>query len=381
MTGKELYYSALIGEVTSRVPMFLEGFPLNFSPNENDFKHAWMAEPVYLDLYAEMSPNMVHRMQINLDEAINRRLCIPKKYIEDDMAVYDEKTGKRFQNGRIMTMQGILHYKREENRGVTTVWETQPPVNSIDELMQVFEIPFSVDENIYSVWHKRYLKYCEAMGDKGIVFFDLPSPIVAISNLMPFELFLELSLTENRLFHEILEEVTGRICLIMSEFLGRYNTKGACGYLGGSEQCTPPMMNPAKYEEFVVPYESRIAGTLKKFGLPAHVHCHGRVKHVLSCLAGMGISSIDPVEHPPSGDVTLEEAVRIADNKYTLVGNFNFDELEYSAREHIVKRTKEILSFRGQRIILSSSGGPISRVSPKLAENYRALLETYLAFA
>ncbi|MCL2834866.1 MAG: hypothetical protein FWD78_16975, partial [Treponema sp.] len=74
-------------------------------------------------------------------------------------------------------------------------------------------------------------------------------------------------------------------------------------------------------------------------------------------------------------------AFKIADNKLTLVGNFNFDEFEYASKVQIIERTREILSFKGQRIILSSSGGPISRISPKLAENYRAMLETYLKYA
>jgi len=380
MTRKELYYAALKGDATPRVPFFIEGFPYRFKPDETSFKFGWMAEPVYRELYDAIAPVIVHRAQMSLNEAVNRRLCIPGQYIEEGEMSAGGYGDRRVQTGRLITPRGDLPYTREDRRGVTTTWDTRTPVNSLDELMQVFEIPFSFDDGLYDIWFDRYTKIYGEMGDQGVVMFELISPVVSISNMMPFELFLELSLTEKPLFREILDEVTRRVCVIIDGFLSRHPIKSV-GYLGGSEQCTPPMMNPGSFDEYVVPYDSRIASVLKKHGQLVHVHCHGKVRYALPRMVDIGVTSTDPVEHPPSGDVTLEEAVRIADNKLTIVGNFNFDELELAPKEQIIARTKEILSFKGERIILSSSGGPISRVSPKLAENLRALLETYLRYA
>ena len=380
MKRKDLYYAALRGDATPRVPFFIEGFPFRYEPDESSYKFGWMAEPVYRELYGAIAPVIVHRAQMPLSEAINRRLCIPGQYIAEGKFIADISGDKRVQTGRLITPRGDLPYKREDRRGVSTVWETRTPVNSLDELVQVLEVPFTFSEALYDIWYDRYVNLCEAMGDKGVVMFELLSPIVSISDMMPFELFLELSMTEKALFHEILAEVTRRICVIIDGFLKIHPIKSV-GYLGGAEQCTPPMMSPRSFDEYVAPYDSQIAAVLNKRGQLAHMHCHGRVRHALSRMIDIGITSTDPVEHPPSGDITFEEAVRIADKKLTLVGNFNFDELELAPKGKIIERAREILSFKGERVILSSSGGPISRVSDKLAENYRALLETYMKYA
>jgi len=358
--------------------MFLESFPVKF-PDELNFKEGLMAETIYRDLYNEIAPVIVHRLQMSMPEALSRRMCIPGKYIECDPPAYNESSDKRFTHGRIVTPRGLLPYEEEERKDIQTVWHIRPPVRSLDELIQVFEVPFSFDEAVYEVWYDRYKKLLNEMGNNGVVFLDLPSPIVAISDLMELELFLELSLTENNLFHEILAEITRRMLLILSGLLDRYDIFEA-GYLGGSEQCTPPMMRPESFDEYVEPYDGQIVELFKKHGLPVHMHSHGRVRHSLARMVRMGISSTDPVEHPPGGDLEFEEAIKIANNKLTLVGNLNFDELEFAPKEQIIKRARDVLRFKGQRVILSSSGGPISKVSPKLAENYRALLETYLKF-
>jgi uroporphyrinogen-III decarboxylase len=93
-----------------------------------------------------------------------------------------------------------------------------------------------------------------------------------------------------------------------------------------------------------------------------------------------GADATDPVEPPPAGDCTYAEAREIAGDELTLMGNLEFDELEFSPPEHIRERVREILSHGNRRLILAASAGPISSVSPRLATNYRTWIDTALEY-
>jgi len=95
----------------------------------------------------------------------------------------------------------------------------------------------------------------------------------------------------------------------------------------------------------------------------------------------MGADATDPVEPPPAGDVTYEEARRIADGRITLMGNLEFDELEHAEPARIRERVREILRLGSDRLILTASAGPINAVTERLAENYRVWIDTALEYA
>lgn len=124
---------------------------------------------------------------------------------------------------------------------------TPHPVTSLEELKGVFTIPFEPDREAIKSSAHNFKEALAITGDRGILRASLSSPIVVISGLMDFELFLELSLLERDFFHTLLTEITHRILTILEILfedgaipprLGQVN-------LGGSEQCTPPMMHPA----------------------------------------------------------------------------------------------------------------------------------------
>jgi uroporphyrinogen decarboxylase len=139
-------------------------------------------------------------------------------------------------------------------------------------------------------------------------------------------------------------------------------------------------MHPESFDEYVVPYDGAIVSYLRERGIPVNCHCHGKISHALRCMINMGFDSTDPTEPPPAGDVTFAEAREIAGDEITLLGNLEFDELENASADHIKKRVREILAFGNRRVIVSASAGPISRVTPRLAENYRAMVDTALEY-
>jgi uroporphyrinogen-III decarboxylase len=128
----------------------------------------------------------------------------------------------------------------------------------------------------------------------------------------------------------------------------------------------------------VVPYEGRLIQWLKERGKLVTVHCHGKVAHALGCMVEEGADGTDPVEPPPAGDCTYEEAREIVGDRLTLMGNLEWDRLEYGTPEEISAQVREILIHGNRRLVLGASAGPISAVTPRLVTNYKAWVDTAL---
>ena len=60
------------------------------------------------------------------------------------------------------------------------------------------------------------------------------------------------------------------------------------------------------------------------------------------------------------------------------MGNLEWDELAFAEPEQIRARVREILALGDCRLILAASAGPISAITPHIAENYRAWIDTAL---
>jgi uroporphyrinogen-III decarboxylase len=238
-------------------------------------------------------------------------------------------------------------------------------------------VPFEFDPAQIEVYLKDFHIWHNALGDRGIMRIEYPSPIVAISAAMSLENFLAMSMLEKDFFYELLEEITRRLLVITDAIFAKGPLETIVNF-GGSEQCTPPMMAPEAFDDFIVPYDGKIIARLKEIGIPVNMHCHGKVGYALKKMIEMGVDASDPVEPPPSGNVTYAEAREITADKLTLVGNLEFDELENMDSTYIRKRVEEILSLGKEHLILGASAGPLNAVTPRLVDNYKIWIDTYL---
>ena len=378
MTGKERLTAALKGEPVDRVPIWLrEGFPIGESyPEPDDFTRGWQHDQIYQDLFRDISPYADAIYRWGISGWMNRFLMMPPHRIHTRETMVG--TDLKRVEGIIDTPRGDLTFVKEVKRGSATGWTAKAPVESVDDLKKLAEVPFEFDPSGIEPSIDVYRRAHEQVGDRGIMRLGISSPIVCISGCMTLEMFLELSLTEKALFHELLEEITRRnLIVIDAVFKGR--SLDTIVNFGGSEQCTPPMMRPSAFDEFVVPYDGQLVERLKEYGILVTCHCHGKIRHALRCLIDMGFDSTDPVEPPRAGDVTYAEAREIADGKITLIGNLEWTELAFADAAHIRKRVKDIMELGHDRLILGSSAGPISAITPRLADNYRAWIEAALA--
>ena len=379
MTGKERLMAAFKGEPVDRVPIWLrEGFPIAQPLAEaDDFAQGWQWEEGYQDLLRYVCPHADVMRGWGLDGWTNTFTMVPPHRIQTTETMVTPDI-KRIE-GTVDTPRGKLTFVSEQRRGFQTTWQVKPLVESVSDLVKLAEVPFEFDPiDIEPFIEDQRLAYQE-VGDRGILRLGFSSPIVAISGCMKLEMFLEMSITQKALFHELLKEITRRnLLLIDAVFKDR--SLDTIANLVGSEQCTPPLMNPSAFDEYVVPYDGQIVRRLHEYGVLVNCHCHGKIRHALRCLVEMGFDSTDPVEPPPGGDVTYAQAREIADGRITLIGNLEFDELCFSEPSHIRQRVKEILSQGTDRLILTASADPVSAVTPQLADNYRAWVETALAY-
>ncbi len=390
MEGKQRLYNAIKGDRVDRPPIWLrEGFNIggnilneprvNVLGEEGDteFTLSWKLTNLYRELFDYVSPHSDPIRGWGVGEYINRFLMISPENIHRKKIQVNENTIET--KGWIETPTGRLYFKDVERKNVNTFWNIDHPVNNVKELKMLAEIPFHFENDSIKSYIDNFKKEHEELGNRGIMNIDFPSPIVAISHTMSLENFLAMSFTEKSYFLKLLEEVTRR-CLIVIDAIFKDNRLETTVTLGGAEQCTPPLMPPKAFNEYVVPYDGEIIKRLKMYGILVNMHSHGKVCYALTRMIDMGVDFTDPVEPPPAGDVTYEEARSIVGGYLTLVGNLEFDELENADSIYIKKRVWEILKLGKNRLILGASAGPISAVTPRLVNNYKAWIDAVLEY-
>ncbi|MDP6779859.1 MAG: uroporphyrinogen decarboxylase family protein [Candidatus Latescibacteria bacterium] len=372
MTGKQRMRAAILGEPVDRVPIWLrEGFDFHLPiPDADDFSRGWRADPDYVALWEFAREHCDMRVGWTPGGHLNRTLGITPTAIESRSEVVDDNT--RRTHTTVHTPQGELTGIRVAHRGEVSTWSVKYPVETMADLEALRSVPFEVVPVDYRGHEREY----EQLGDRGVMCLGISSPWVVFSTCTRFEQALMWSITDPGMVHEVLGEITDRILACLSVVFER--PLDTMANIGGAEQCTPPMMSPDAYAEFVTPYETRIVAFLKGHGVPVNCHCHGRVSGALGEMIAAGYDSTDPVEPPDlggDGDATMAQAREITGDRLTLCGNFQFEELERSTPEQIRARVTEMLDTGKERLVLSASAGPTAAVSKPMLANYRAWIE------
>lgn len=127
----------------------------------------------------------------------------------------------------------------------------------------------------------------------------------------------------------------------------------------GPEFATPPLLSPALFREFVLPYDRPLVALMHHYACPVVMHCHGRLAGVLEYIAEVGVDGLHPLEEPPTGDITLAEAVRRVEDRLTIVGNVPVDLLFRGEPRDVRAECRRVLeAASGGRLILSPAAAP-----------------------
>jgi len=372
MTSAERLLAAYRGEAVDRVPVWLrEGFPPfgELAP-AGDFSRGWQSDKLFRELYEELAPRVDWSATWRV-LGTNRWLTVPGSAIESEML--EDSGSVRRRKLTVRTPRGELFAVTEQRRGVDTTWVLKHLVESREDLARLSSVPWELDSGRASDSLDTYRRVRARCGQAVLPRAFISSPMVCVSGCMPLELFLELSVSDPDWIAELCEEVLRRQMLIYERVFSPETVTVVI--IGGSEQCTPPLMSPGSYDRFVVPFETRLIEFMHRLNIPVQIHCHGRVRHALRCMMEEGADATDPVEPPPAGDVTYEQARGIVGERMTLVGNLEWDVLASAEPAQVREHVRRVLSLGNRRLILSSSAGPISAITPRIAANYRAWIE------
>jgi uroporphyrinogen decarboxylase len=126
---------------------------------------------------------------------------------------------------------------------------------------------------------------------------------------------------------------------------------------------------PAMYEEFIIPFERRIAQAVRAEGAFVYTHTCGAIGDRLDLMIESQVSGIECLDPPPLGNVDLGDAVRQLNGKIFLKGNVDPVNTLFRGDAAKVRRdVTEILETAGhvmKGFILSSACSVAPPVNPE----------------
>ncbi|HCO96293.1 MAG TPA: hypothetical protein DIU00_20530 [Phycisphaerales bacterium] len=283
--------------------------------------------------------------------------------------------GSRFKRVTLKVAGRTITSLTRRNPDFDTVWTLEHLLKSTDDLKAYLELPDEVfDEKIDIAG---LIEEDRKLADRGIVMVDTEDPLCAAAYLFSMEDFTVVALTEQKLFHRLLEKLSHHIYART-----RATAEAFAGHLWriyGPEYATEPYLPPHLFEEYVVRYTGPMVEAIQKHGGFARIHCHGRIRAVLDYIVKMGPAAIDPIEPPPQGDVELAYVRRQYGKDLVLFGNIEFADIENTGPaefEKLVEKTLEDgTAGRGKGFVLMPSSAPIGRkITPRVMTNYQTML-------
>jgi len=263
-----------------------------------------------------------------------------------------------------------------------TVWTLEHLLKSTDDLKAYLELPDEVFAEQIDV--TGLIEEDQKLADRGIVMVDTEDPLCAAAYLFSMEDFTVVALTEQGLFHRLLEKLSrhiyARTQVTAEAFIGHL------WRIYGPEYATEPYLPPHLFEEYVVRYTGPMVEIIQKHGGFARIHCHGRIRAVLDHIVEMNPAAIDPIEPPPQGDVELSYVRRRYGKDLVLFGNIEFAAIENTEPaefEKLVEKTlKDGTAGQGKGFVLMPSSAPICRkITPRVMKNYQTMIRLAVNFS
>lgn len=196
----------------------------------------------------------------------------------------------------------------------------------------------------------------KTVGERGVVMFSLDHAMYGLQRLIGSTNFALWSVDCRGLLQEAIEIFSRRI----REHVLRAFEAGLKPIFAwvGPELCIPPLMSPKDFDDFVMQFDKPLCDLIHERGGYVWVHCHGKMGPVLERFVKMGVDVLNPIEPPPMGDVTLEEAFARVGGRMGLEGNIEAHDLMMAEPERVRALVREAMSIgKDRRFILCPSAG------------------------
>ena len=290
--------------------------------------------------------------------------------------------GRRFNRLTLKVGSRTMTSLTRRDPEIDTIWALEHLLKNAEDLKAYLELPDEVFAEKVSV--AGLLEEEKKLGDRGIVMVDTEDPLCAAAYLFSMADFTVIALTEQKLFHRLLDKLSRHIYArtekVAEEFAGNL------WRIFGPEFASEPYLPPYLFKEYVVRYTGPMVEAIQRNGGFARIHCHGRIRAVIDYIVEMGAAAIDPIEPPPQGDVELAYVRRKYGRELVLFGNLEAADIvnmEPTEFEKVVEKSlKDGTSGEGRGFVLMPSSGPHGRkITARTMANYETMVRLATNFS
>jgi len=377
------------GEIIDRVPIVS---PISWHPmrdidgekpgewrEEENFKKVARMVQEHCDLYPPYNKVKYPGVFASYPVAYQRFCEAPDEFVEE---LEPEDLGEKRSRHTFLlhTPKGDLTYIYDLEEGIETRWDREKPIKTPEDVERMLSVPYYFNKPDPSEYEP-FRQHRKDMGPLCVGGSGVNSMVAMLCGMMSFQLLLEWVITEPGLLKGLAdawyERTSEKVTFLLSQGVGPF------WHFNGVERASPPMMGPAQWEEFVVPYDGKIMAMIKEKDPESriHVHCHGNVGTLLDSFIDMGVDSTDPVEPPPQGDIEMGEAKERTGGKLTLFGNMEFVDMETCTPDRIEEKVQRAIEEGGkEHTVLFPSATPHERHTDLFTENAVRYIEAGLKY-
>ena len=217
-------------------------------------------------------------------------------------------------------------------------------------------------------------------GDRGVPLVGLLHPLGRLVREANLTEVYGWFLTMPDVMHRFLENTNRQVAETVAR-MGKLGI-GPLFSVTAHEMLTPPWMGHKQFDEWVFPYDKSVNDAIHRIGGKLRIHCHGNCMTFLEQFSEMGVDAIEPLEHPPFGDVNLAEAKRLVGDRMMLSGNVASQNFLYMSREEVRQEVRSAIgaAARGGGFSLRPAAGSAGTNSVQDPDQMRKFLDNIDAF-
>jgi hypothetical protein len=215
------------------------------------YSHPWMAQDPSYARWLAYSDSREHIFAYHLSYYASFGLT-DALWVEDPALV--ERTVTRDAAAthtalRLRTPKGDLTARYTENDGVRTVWRHDLLMKSDDDMDRFLAARFAPKPPDVAA----FAAVRDALGDRGVMEIELPSPLCLVVENMNYEDFMVRTVFQPAKIDALLDRAAELICAWLEGLLRA--GMGPVFRIFGPEYAAPPVMSPASYRRYVTRYD------------------------------------------------------------------------------------------------------------------------------
>lgn len=122
------------------------------------------------------------------------------------------------------------------------------------------------------------------------------------------------------------------------------------------EDSSTTNVSPSLYQAYIAPEITRWSREFQENGKLLMQHACGHLKAILPMMCEQGIAAVESLSPPPTGNISLQEALEVIPRDMALIGGIEPVTLLDSSMEALAQQIDDILSMtKGRRYILANS--------------------------